>query len=195
MDHLGPQGAVCFSASPGLSSQMTIDPAFSPSGSQLGVQDDPCATLLHHGQMEGTAQSYLVAQGHNASTREASRRRVSEQRIKEKRRKDKERKKKYRVNGKQAYERICQLLGIDLMPENDRAQRSECLYIHPIWSVEHFTVLEVVEQQQEVINDLRRQLEENEEYIETLKKSRTNAPTGAYIGTSFPPHQGSPSAG
>jgi hypothetical protein len=98
--------------------------------SQSGVQDDYPRAPSFRGQMEGAAQSHLVAQEHNATTQEPSRRRVSEQKIQEKRRKDKERKSKYRVDGKQAYARICELLEIDLMPENTRAQRSECLCIH-----------------------------------------------------------------
>jgi hypothetical protein len=93
--------------------------------------DYPRAPYFHRGQVEGAAQSHLVAQEHNTTTKKLSRRRVSEQRIQEKRKKDKERKFKYRVDGKQAYARICKLLEIDLMPENTRAQRSECLYTHP----------------------------------------------------------------
>jgi hypothetical protein len=100
--------------------------------SQSGVQDDyPYEPSFLLGQVEGAAQSHLVAQEHNTTTREPSRRRVIEQRIQEKKRKDAERHHKYRVDGKQAYVRICELLEIDLMPENTRAQRSECLCIHP----------------------------------------------------------------
>ena len=124
MDHLGTQTASSSSHPLGLSSAMTAD---NPSSSltelypQSGVHDDYTSFL--HGQVESPAQSYLVAQEHNSNSQEASRRR--------KRRLDKERKKRYRVDGKQAYARICELLEIDFMPENNRGQRSKRLSIDP----------------------------------------------------------------
>lgn len=62
-----------------------------------------------------------------------------------------------------------------------------------VWSIEHFTVLDVVEglvEELEVVDDLRRQLEETEEYVDLLKRSHTNALTEANIGSTLPPHQG-----
>ncbi len=169
---------------------MTVDNSSSLLTSQFGVQDDyPYATSFLRGQVEGAAQSHLVPQEHNTTTQEPSRRRVSEQRIQEKRRKDKERHHKYRVDGKQAYSRICELLEIDLMPENTRAQRSECLRIILVWSIEHFTVLEAVEdlvEQREDVNDLRRQLQRAEEYTDILTRSSIKDLTGVDIGSSFP---------
>lgn len=114
---------------------MTVDnqsSLFTELQSQSGVQDlYPHGTSSLGGQVGGAAQSRLVAQVHNATTRAAGRRRAGEWKKQEKKRKDKERKLKYRVDGKQAYVRLCELLEIDLMPENTRPQRSECLCIRP----------------------------------------------------------------
>jgi hypothetical protein len=66
-----------------------------------------------------------------------------------------------------------------------------------VWCIEHFTVLEVVEElveQVEVVDDLRRRVEETEEYVDNLKRSN-NALTGVNIGSSLPPHQGPSYAG
>lgn len=132
MDHLGTQTASSSSNPLGSSSAMTADNPSSPLTelySQSGVYDD--YTLFLHGQVEAPPQSHLVAQEHNATSQEASRRRAREQKIQHKRRLDKERKKRYRVDGKQAYARICELLEIDFMPENNRGQRSKCMSIYP----------------------------------------------------------------
>ena len=132
MDHLGTQRTFRSPYSLVSSSSMTADNPSSPLTElypHSEVHDD--YTSLLPGQVEGPAQSHLVAQEHNVTSQEASRRRAREQKIQEKRRKDKERKKRYRVDGNQAYARICELLEIDFMPENNRGQRSKCLAIDP----------------------------------------------------------------
>jgi hypothetical protein len=131
MDHFGSHRVSCSSDPLRSLSAMTVNNPSSPLTELHSQSGYPYATSSLLGQVEGTAQSHLVAQEHNVTTQEASRRRASEGRIQEKRRKDKERKFQNRIGGKQAYTRICELLEIDFMPENTRAQRSECLCIHP----------------------------------------------------------------
>lgn len=164
MDHFGPHGASCSSDPLGSSSTMTVEDL---SSLLTECPSQSYGTSFIPGQVEGTTQSSSVAQEQSTITQKASRRHASEQRIREKRRKDKERKFRYRVVGKQAYARICELLEIDFMPENTRAQR----------------ILEGLVEQREVINHLRRQLEEAEEHVDYLKKSY------AYIGP-LSPNQG-----
>lgn len=128
MDHFGPQGASPDSL--GSSFAMPIDNSFSLltelCSQSAGVQDDcPYTSSPLSGQVEGAAQSHMAAREHKPTAQEPSRRRVREQKKQEKKRKDKERKLKYRADGRETYARICELLEIDLMPENTRPQRSE----------------------------------------------------------------------
>ncbi len=60
---------------------------------------------------------------------------------------------------------------------------SVCILIL-VWSIEDLTVLEaveeLVEQQEDImINDLRRQLRETEEYVHLLKSTHVSVPTRA----------------
>jgi hypothetical protein len=128
MDRLGPQGAVFSSAPQGSLSQMTIDPAFSPSDelySQSMVQDH---LPFPSGQVQDAAQSNVVTHGQNATTQAAQRR---EQKAREKKEKDKVNKRGHRSRNDQDNERICNLLEIPLKPKNRLAHRSECLCIRP----------------------------------------------------------------
>lgn len=146
MDHLGPHGALFSSAPQGSSSQMTIDPAFSPSDelySQCRVQYLPYVTSIPPGQVQDAAQSHVVTQEQNTTAQKAPWQ--HEQRVQKKRKKDKERKHDTRLNDNQAYTRVCELLEIEQAPKNSLSQRSECSCIHRVRGIERFIVLERVQ--------------------------------------------------
>jgi len=150
MDHLGPQGALFSSAPQGSSSQMTIDPAFSPADelySQSKVQGYlPYVTSFPPRQVQpvqDAAQSHAVTQEQNTTAQTTSWQ--HEQRVQRKRMRDKERKHDTRLNDYQAYTRVCELLEIEQTPKNSLSQRSECSCVHRVGGIERFIVLKRVE--------------------------------------------------
>lgn len=67
-----------------------------------------------------------------------------------------------------------------------------------VWCIEYFIVLEVVKwllEQVGEVNDLRRQIKDNEKYVNVLKQSYTDAQKRANVGSSLPPREGPSHAG
>lgn len=137
MDHLGSQRALLSSVPQGSSSQMTIDPTFSPSGElylQSRVPDCPrYVTSFPSGQVQDPAQSHVVTQQQTTTAQIASW--ESEQKAQRKRRKDKDRKHDTRAHDNEAYTRVCELLEIEQTPKNSLSQRSECSCIHRVGDI------------------------------------------------------------
>ena len=141
VDRLEAQRASGFEPS-GSSSRMIANSSSSLSddsdGSypQYGVQDDyPHATSSSHGQVEGVSQNHAVAQGLDAK----------QEAREKKKEKDRLRKEAERAADERAYSRVCQMLAVKLDPKNTRSERSECLCIHRVGSIECYVVLKGVE--------------------------------------------------
>jgi hypothetical protein len=89
---------------------------------QFGVQDDYAdSPSFLHGQVEGTTLSPVAAQGQSATT----------SRQMKKKEKDVIRKRVQRLDDKQDFAKICELLHIELRPQKTLVHRSERLRIYP----------------------------------------------------------------